>query len=222
MNVRKPSSREQTMLFLLVLTALITGYLVWPFQKHIKTLDHLEARASIASADLESIAIGKVETPDMGSMEARLPALRQEKERLGKRILTLGGDPFRPCEAKRVEDFNLEIASLARMCGVEVIENIPVPESEIKRFDLGQPREYDSKNEAFPSFLLPEDPRDLPLRKITMFTSYAGFRAFIEGFCRLSSRVVIVRFKAANHFPDTAQPMATPFGLRIELTWMIV
>lgn len=221
MSLRKPNPREQAMLFLLVLVALVTGYMVFHYQKKTKTLDQLRSRTEMAEAAMEGLSASKESAPDLRPIEARLQDLWGKKKKLIEKIATLGGEPFACVEAKQVEDLNLDISSLAKLCGVDLIENIPLTEQDLIRIQTSdKQRAVLAMERSFPSLVMDQDPWRLPLRKITMLTSYNGFRAFIAGFSRLSSRIVIMNFKATRYFQDPAQPLAS--GLRIELTWVIV
>jgi hypothetical protein len=216
MTIPKLNPREQTLIFLLLLTAMVTFYLAFPFRKQVRALGHLLDRAELASAELEGLEASRPARPlKTDQLEQKLSGLKREEALLRNRIDELGGGPFIQNDPERIENLNLRISSLAGLCGADVIENIPLRAHEanafMRRHKLGTAG--DTAGRPGP---LPGDPGAWSFRKLTLQASFSDFRTFIEGFCRLSPRIWIVGFEMGNE----QKPLS--FGLRIQLTWVIV
>jgi|GEM_PF-2659966 len=263
MTERKLKPREQWLVVALAAAALVMWYLVFPLRAHRAAADKATWRADRAAAEIEGFAAAVRQgrrAPSQRTIDrlaAELATLRDERTAVEARLAELGaprsttsvgaGDRGAP---ETLEEINLDLSALARRCGANIVDNVPLQEGKVRELLAARRRATDRSSgsgdtdrispprasgrgtiqtqspAATPTGtdnLLPADPSRCTFRRLTMETSFQGMCAFAEGLIAFSPRLVLLGFTVNTADPSVPRNASiSPAPLEVELIWVLL
>lgn len=197
-------TRREHLLLLAAFAALAgTGWAALSLKESRRGIVDLRARAAGAAAAVASLRLPPEPAGDPDRMEEEAAGMREEARLLAGEVEALEAgfaDLSRPGLS---EELQVRLSRLAGECGVEVLENAPVPAAEVADLALlggGEGR----GGPGTLARLACGSPWTRPVRRIHMRASFGDLRSFVDRLGEVPGRLVPVRFEIAGEPPGSA------------------
>lgn len=214
MNTRKMNLREQILVTSLMTVLVVVLYVTVILLPQLDSLSIIERATEVAKDKIADKKSLQEPLPDTERLERSLEKLRADVIDLSL-VLEKNGGPIQPnLESGQCEKMNLEISSLAQECGLLVLENMPISET-----DLEELKRKNRKRDDASIPLIPEDAQVSCFRKLSVETSFYGLREFVRRINLLDRTPIVMDFKI-EIVKQEWMPEVNP--LRVDFTWMIL